>query len=565
VNQRSRLFAIVAVIGALVLGLGWIASPALRQTGLRSSAPGRPTPAVPAGGSPSAPSASPGSPGSPAIGSPEEAAAAVRAENAKPGTPGWRIGSTAGRRPGVQAYADRVSVRPGEDVGLYVDASRGVAVRAFRIGDYAGVGARQVWSGTLPADRQPAPHGRTDNGVVPDAGGLHGAHIVVAPWHLTGRVDTAGWPEGDYLLRLDAGPASRYVPLTVRSAQTRGRLVLVAGAMTWQAYNAWGGGSLYDGDDETFASRSTAVSFDRPYEDGFGSGRFMTYDAPLVSLAERAGLPLAWATDYDLAVDPAILEGAAGVVIGGHAEYWTAGMRDAVTKAISTGTNLAVLGANTAYWRVRLAGRASGVPGTPARRDGRPRIVVGTKAAALDPLASSDPSGATARFRDAPRPRPEEQLTGMRYDCFPAETSWTVTDPGWWGYMGTGVTKGEQLVGVVGPESDRVYPAATRPVPEQVVAYQQYSCGPGRRTAHTGVYWTAPSGAGVFTAGTMRWVCALEVHCTHVPGTRSAAVLSRVTTNVLTAFATPRAGVRNPARDTVGAYWLPRRSTTGAS
>jgi hypothetical protein len=462
----------------------------------------------------------------------------------------------------LDAYADRVSVRPGEPVGLYVRGSGTVAVRAFRIGDYGGLLARQVWAGSLTAGPQPA--GRMDEDPLPDAGGMRRTHLVIAPWHRTATVPTTGWPEGDYLFRLDARKASRYVPLTVRSADAKGRVLVVVGAMTWQAYNLWGGGSLYDGDDGRFDDRSHAVSFDRPYKDGYGGGRFGTYDQPIVTLAERAGLPLAWATDYDLANDPALLTGASAVVIGGHAEYWTGPMRDAVTSAVATGTNLAVFGANTAYWRVRLAGRTIGLPGQPDRRDGRPRVVVGAKNASLDPLASSDPKGATARFRDAPAARTEEALTGMRYDCYPAETSWTVVDPGWWGYAGTDVKAGERLDGVVGPEADRVYPVAGRPTPEEVVAYQPYSCGPGARTAHTGVYWVAPSGAGVFTAGTMRWPCASQIGCTHVPGKRTSAVVSRVTMNVLTAFATAKAGAQHPAKDNVAKFALPTRATTHA-
>jgi hypothetical protein len=569
--SRQVRLAVVVLVAFVVLGGGYVAVQLAGRSGATGSGRTPRIAAAPSGSPSSSPSGSPSA--SPSPQTPADVAAAVRAENARPGTPGWRIGSTAGRAPGLGAYADRVSVRAGESVGLYVDGTPGtVPVRAMRIGDYGGVGARLVWTGSVLASAQPSPQGRVENGPIADAGGLHGTDLVVAPWHLSGTVDTTGWPEGDYLLRLDAAAASRYVPITVRSAVTRGRVVLVAGAMTWQAYNKWGGASLYDDDEDEHegrhggeGGRGGAVSFDRPYVDGFGSGRFLTYDGPLVATAERAGLPLAWVTDYDVATDPALLDGAAAIVLGGHAEYWTAPMRDAVTKAVDGGTNLAVLGANTAYWRVRLAGRATGVPGQPDRRDGRPRIVTGTKNAAADPLRFTDPGGTTARFRDAPQARPEEQLTGMRYDCFPAEASWTVTDPTWWGYAGAGVHAGEKLEGVVGPEADRVYPAATRPVPEEVVAYQRYTCGGRGGTAHTGVYWTAPSGAAVFAVGTMRWVCALETHCTHVPGVRSSQVVNRVTTNVLTAFAEPRAGLVHPARDTVSTYWLPARSTTGAS
>jgi len=519
-------------------------------------------------GSPGAGSLAAGSSGGGPAGTPPSTPAGwadqVRAENRNPGTPGWAVGSTAGRTGRLDAFADRVSVRPGEPVGLYVQGngqgSGQVAVRAFRIGDYAGRTARQIWAGQVTGADQPPES--IEQGPIADAGGIRGVNMVVAPWKLSGTVDTTGWPEGDYLLRLDSGPASRYVPLTVRSADARGRVLLVAGAMTWQAYNHWGRGSLYDGEDGRFSSRSHAVSFDRPYLDGFGSGRFLTYDAPIVTLAERAGLPLAWATDYDVANDPKLLDGAAAVVIGGHAEYWTAPMWDAVRQSVASGTNLAVFGANTAYWRVRLAGRQAGLAAQPDRRDGRPRLLVGTKSAALDPMAGSDPGGATARFRDRPAPRAEESLTGMRYDCFPADAPWTVVDPGWWGYAGTGVTAGEQLAGVVGPEADRVFPVAGRPVPEQVVAYQPYSCGPKARTVHTGVYWVAPSGAGVFSAGTMRWPCASMIGCTGVPGVRASAVVSRVTINLLTGFATPRAGLAHPAQDTVSRFALPSRATT---
>ena len=559
---RDHRLLVTLVTVALAAG-GWITAvrwepdpvphPVLAGTSTAGTGAQRPPSGVP-GAPGGAPDAVPDSPAG--------WAAAVRAENARPGDRTWRVGTTAGKAAGLEAYADRVSVRPGEPVGLYVHGSGAVAVRALRIGDYGGVGARAVWSGSVTATAQPAKV--TSEAPIPDAGGIHGTHLVVAPWHRSGEVDTTGWPEGDYLLRLDAGAASRYVPLTVRSADARGRLLVVVAPMTWQAYNLWGGGSLYDGDDGTFGARSLAVSFDRPYVDGFGSGRFLTYDAPVVTLAERAGLPLAWVTDYDLATDPGLVRGATGIVVGGHAEYWTAPMRDAVTAQVAAGSNLAVFGANTAYWRVRLAGKGPTPAGRPDAGDGRPRVIVGAKNAHLDPLAASDPGGATARFRDAPAPRQEEALTGMRYDCFPAETSWTVVDPAWWGYAGSGVTAGETLEGVVGPEADRVYPGPTRPRPMEIVAYQPYSCGPSARTAHTGAYWVSPSGAGVFDAGTMRWPCSTEVGCTDVPGTRTAAVTTRVTLNILAAFAEPLAGRTHPATDNVARFPLPTRATTHA-
>lgn len=485
----------------------------------------------------------------------------VTAENARPGTPNWRIPASLGAAPGLDAYADRVSVLPGEPVGLAVDGRGRVAVRALRIGWYGGAGARTVWTGGLTAHRQPAPHALT--GPIPDAGGLTGSRAVVAGWPASLTVDTRGWPEGEYLFRLDAGGASRYVPLTIRSASAAGRELLVAGVMTWQAYNTWGGRSLYGDTNRRLANRSYAVSFDRPYHDGAGAGRFLGFDAPVVQLAERAGVPLAYTTDLDLATDPSSVAGAAAVVFGGHAEYWTPAMRAAVVRAGALGANLAFLGANTAYWRVRLAGRSgAGDPRPADRRDGRPRLVVGTKDPGLDPLARTDPEGTTTKFHDAPAPVREETLTGLRYDCFPVEGALSVADPSWWGWAGTGVRGGQRLGGVVGPEIDRAYPVPGRPAPEQIVAYSPVGCD-GHATAQTSVYWVARSGAGVFAAGTMRWACAGTRACSAIRDPRVADVIGRVTMNVLREFARPKAGLRRPATDTVGRYHLAPVNTTG--
>src|SRR4051812_5217996 len=349
VLRDRRTLILSGVVVALVLaGLGLRSVtghvPRLAASGASPAAPSAPQPAASAADRP---------------GGTAGWIAMVRAENARRGTRDWKLPAARGRAPGLDAYAGQVSVLPGRPVSLYVGAvpAAPVRVEALRVGYYGGAGARRVWSGMMPGGPQPPT--RTSAAAVPGSGGLSGSRMVVAPWHRSGVVDTTGWPEGDYLLRVDGGKASRLVPLTVRSAQARGRVLLVAGAMTWEAYNTWGGRSLYTGGG-SFGGRSYAVSFDRPYSDSYGAGRFPAFDAPIVRLAERDGLPLAWATDYDIAEHPQLLEGAAAIVIGGHAEYWTASMWEGVRAAVGRGTNLAVLGANTAYWRVRLADLVGG-------------------------------------------------------------------------------------------------------------------------------------------------------------------------------------------------------------
>src|SRR4051812_19206400 len=66
----------------------------------------------------------------------------VKAENAKPGTPGWQITGTRAGPTSLAGYADHVSARPGQPVELYVNANGTMSASAYRIGWYGGVGAR---------------------------------------------------------------------------------------------------------------------------------------------------------------------------------------------------------------------------------------------------------------------------------------------------------------------------------------------------------------------------------------------------------------------------------------
>jgi hypothetical protein len=155
----------------------------------------------------------------------------------------------------IEGFADRTSVPPGGRGQLRVRGTgRSFAVTAFQIGDYGGTAAARAWhGGPLPLVPQPAPSIRP------------GTRTVVTAWTPSATVIAAGWPPGAYLLRLESDDgAQSLVPLTVRSTATAGRVVLVQAVTTWQAYNDWGGSSLYRGPDGQPASRSYAVSFDRP-------------------------------------------------------------------------------------------------------------------------------------------------------------------------------------------------------------------------------------------------------------------------------------------------------------
>ena len=425
------------------------------------------------------------SPPTPAARTAPPAAPPVDAPAARPGR--WRI-TERGAEHEIEGYADRVSVLPGERFRMRVSTTAPhFTVYAFRMG----ARPAEVWrSGRLAGVHQAPP--QTVEGMV-----------TAAHWKPSLTVDTTGWREGAYLMRLDASTGGqRYVPITVRSASTTGRVVLVNGVTTWQAYNLWGGRSLYEGPGG-YDGRSRKVTFDRPY-DTSGARLFLDFERSAIALAERSGVPLAYLTSLDLR--PGVLDGARAVVSLGHDEYWSPGMRAAVTRARDSGTNLAFLGANAVYWRIGLQGR----------------------------MIMCDKESQCPLWRAS---RPESALVGQQYDCFPAEAAYVVRRPGHWIFEGT---RGRRFPGLAGVETDKVSTGSPRNV--KVLAHSPVDCG-GRATASDSTYYTAPGGAGVFASGTMRWVCGMRGRqCGHGVTKAAAAFTRHATRNILTRFAQGPAG-----------------------
>ena len=93
--------------------------------------------------------------------------------------------------------------------------------------------------------------------------------MVDAPWEPSITVTpTEDWTPGSYLFTLvsDDGGQSQ-IPLVVRDDDYAATVHIQHDVTTWQAYNKWGGASLYLGTN----GRANVVSFDRPY-DFSGSG-----------------------------------------------------------------------------------------------------------------------------------------------------------------------------------------------------------------------------------------------------------------------------------------------------
>ncbi len=466
-------------------------------------------------------------------------AAWVVSENRQPGTSAWRIPP---KTPDdIEGYADRVSAVVGDAVTLRVSTdAREFHVEAYRLGYYGGRGGRSIWRSTeSPGEVQPAPT------VEP------GTNMVESNWKPSVTFTIGGdWPQGDYVLKLVASNgAQRYVPLTVRDDSSHAALVIQNSVTTWQAYNRWGGRSLYAGPGG-FGDRSRIVSFDRPYDIGRGAGAVIGgNELPVVMLAEKLGLDVTYWTDVDLHERPELLGNHRALISLGHDEYWSTAMRDGALAARAEGVNLAFLGANAMFRHIRLQASPLG----PDREE------VAYKDAVEDPMSGVNDAEVTVNWRQQPLDWPETELLGEMYECNPVRDDMLVVDPPVWLFGKTGVKDGDRVPNLVGSEYDRVMSNEPTPASLQILAHSPVDCH-GWQSHSDMTYYTASSGAGVFDSGSSVWTTAIGESCvlTGRCGPISKVVM-RVTVNLLRAFAAGPAGVRHPSEPNTEALGLTLR------
>jgi len=166
----------------------------------------------------------------------------IQAENRRPGTADWLLARPATARQ-IEGYAGATSVNRGEAIALCVHthAPRFV-LEVFRMGWYQGLGARRVHGPqSLPGRAQPMPAMDPATGLVDCAW----APSIQLPTR--DAATGTPWPTGVYLARLTTSDdgAQSYVLFVVRDDERAGGLLVQLPITTYQAYNAWGGKSLY--------------------------------------------------------------------------------------------------------------------------------------------------------------------------------------------------------------------------------------------------------------------------------------------------------------------------------
>lgn len=424
------------------------------------------------------------------------AANPVQRENSRPGTPGWKIPASAGTV--ITGYASETSVAPGNSFHLHVSAPPGSRYRVlvYRLGWYRGVGGRLIMC--VPGCR--SSHAAIAQPPPTTPGSVTG--LFRAPWRVTDRVEIP--PDavsGYYEAKLEivggahAGAVGS-VPLIVRQspAAAASAVLVQVPVNTWEAYNRWGGKSLY-----LFGTSRHAfeVSFDRP----FGQQEFYhmvtELELPWVRFLERNGIDVSYQTDVDTDRAPGSLLHHRLVFAIGHDEYWTQRMRGAFNRALALSTNL-MFGSNSGEWRMRYAA-------------GR-RTIVEWRDPSIDPAHNRRlDNGFFRTFGE-----PECKLMGVQHqwaaqrNLTAPPTPYTVVGPSsdpW--LAAAGLAPGDVIPGVVGYEWDSFIPGcfAGQVVP-LMTALNRGSDGVVR-TADM-VRATAPSGGRVFAMGTMELAWALD-------------------------------------------------------
>ena len=377
---------------------------------------------------------------------------AVRTENIRQGATNWHITNFAAAGE-IQAYAGQTSVNAGETLDLYVSTKQArttYRIDVYRMGWYGGAGARLVSSATSLVG--------TAQGYYTESTGLTGSSarhydqssgLLDVNWTPSHRLHVPpDWISGVYLALLtDAAGKQTYVPFVVRQDFRSSDFLYKAAFNTYQAYNAWGGKSLY-ADNSTGTKTiggtpgAVKVSFNRPYDSDYGSGEFLRYEYNLVRWIERMGYDVTYVVDNDVASNPDLMVGHRAFISPGHDEYWTAPERRNVEKARDRGVHLAFISGDAVYWQARYEPSAAGI-------QNRTVVVYRGKA---DPMYTSDPTHATVRWCDPPLDRPQHMLTGTVYagQTEPFTQDWIVHDTSSWLFDGTDLKPGDRVTKLCG-------------------------------------------------------------------------------------------------------------------
>ncbi|MCB0688844.1 MAG: hypothetical protein KDC53_20040 [Saprospiraceae bacterium] len=347
----------------------------------------------------------------------------------------------------VEGYTDELSYLPGESVQFHLSSSEPeISMKIVRLG-------------MQDVEKWMSDSIKTGNYPIPENASTHGCQ-----WPVSFSLEIpSDWKSGYYEVRLKASDrGGKFIQRNKRSAEATiffvvrnpnpgndTKILLQLATNTYNAYNNWGGSSLYG-----FHGRANLqghrVSFERP-----GNSLFYRWEYDFIKWAEKENIPLDYAVNLDLEFHPEILDHYNLVLSVGHDEYWSSLMRDHLENFITKGGNVAFLSGNSVCWQVRS-------------EDGGKALTSWKQWYNMDPVFQTQKYDTLSTLWSHHLiGRPENELTGVGFlfggyhkshgQFMDGSGAYTVHRPSHWILNGTGLTKDEEFGGkntIVGYECD---------------------------------------------------------------------------------------------------------------
>jgi len=473
----------------------------------------------------------------------------VACENTKPGSPSstWDVSGSGSTT--IQGFATAMSVNVGGTENFKVKTTaRSYRLDIYRMGYYGGNGARLMTTvGPVSGRTQPNCLSNASTGLIDCGNWALSASWKVPPDAVSGIYFAR-------LVRTDGTSGASHVFFVVRNDASLSDLLFQTSDTTWQAYNSYGGNSLYTGSP---AGRAYKVSYNRPFGTrGTGPEDFVfNSEYPMVRFMEANGYDVSYSsgadTDFDTPDRPGgqLLRNHKAFLSVGHDEYWSGKQRANVEAARDAGVNLAFFSGNEVFWKTRWENSTDG-SGTPYRT-----LVTYKETHANAVIDPQDPPTWTGTWRDprfsppADGGRPENRLTGTIFKVNSGTVSLRVpaADGKLRFWRGTSVATqaagatATLGTGTVGYEWDEdadngfrppglIRLSTTQATGVQVLQDYGSTYGTGNAT-HSLTLYRAPSGALVFGAGTTQWSWGLDSN--HDRGSGAASVpMKQATVNL---------------------------------
>ena len=433
-----------------------------------------------------------------------------------PGSPPSEWDVSGAGDPSIQGFATEISVNKGETISFKISTpANAYTIDIYRMGYYNGNGAAKIAtitpSATLPQN-QPACLNNAATGLI-DCGNW----AVSASWAVPSTAKS-----GIYFARprrTDTSGAS-HIFFVVRDDASTSDIIFQTSDTTWQAYNQYGGNSLYVGSP---VGRAYEVSYNRPITTRGTSPEDWVFNSeyPMVRWLEANGYDVTYTTGVDSDRRGNLIRNHKIFLSVGHDEYWSGAQRTNVEAARDAGVHLAFFSGNEVFWKTRW-------------RDNYRTLVCYKEThanAKIDPTSEWTGTWRDPRFSPpSDGGRPENALMGTIFTvncCDPGSAVKVPADDGkmrFWRNTGLGNQAPGSVTTLTADtlsyEWDEDLDNGHRPpgmirlstsslsVNSKITDFGS-NYAPGFATHNTTLY-RAPSGALVFGAGTVQWTWGLD-------------------------------------------------------